>query len=403
VTTEPRGAPAGTLIVRGRCLVLDDDHFALAMADACLRELAFEDVVLCETVVSALHKLDPACPPSLILCDLNIPEQDGIEFLRELGGRFSETPIIIVSGLEEPLREAAERIAAGYGLRVLGTVQKPLEVAQLERLLASEVPAGAVSPHSAPPVLTRQEVKTAIETELTLHLQPQVRVRDGSVCGAEALLRLNGRWSGLPIRDFVDTVELYDLSPQLTEAMLNRVLDELAAHPATWLERVVSLNISAQDLRDVSFPDRVSLALARRGVAPESMTLELTESCNVADLTRSIDVLTRLRMKGFCLSLDDFGTGYASLDKLTYLPFKEVKLDRSLLLDARSHRNSSIVLESVVAMASKLGLTVVAEGVETADDLARVREVGCHLAQGYLFSPPVPVDAFRQLPPRYDT
>jgi len=252
-------------------------------------------------------------------------------------------------------------------------------------------------------VLTRQEVEGALESGLTLHLQPQERVRDGSVCGAEALLRLKGRWSGLPIRDFVDTVELYDRSPQLTEAMLNHVLDELAAHPGAWLERAVSLNISAQDLRDVRLPDRLSLALAQRGVAPERMTLELTESCNVADLTRSIDVLTRLRMKGFCLSLDDFGTGYASLDKLTYLPFKEVKLDRSLLLDARSHRNSSIVLESVVAMAGRLGLTVVAEGVETADDLARVREVGCDLAQGYLFSPPVSVDAFRELPPRYDT
>jgi len=230
---------------------------------------------------------------------------------------------------------------------------------------------------------------------LRLHLQPQVDATSGRCIGAEALLRWqrgNGEWVAPPrILEAIDRLGqrqtfnrwLLHQAPQIQKQLLEQGIDI-----------ALSLNLSANDLLDVELPDMIGQALATWDIAPQKFLLEITETMMIEESWQVMDVLNRLRALGLRLSIDDFGTGYAGMGYLQRLPVQEVKIDQIFVRQVVASDKAREIIASVIQLASKLGMSVIAEGVETTEILDELKRLGCRFAQGYLFSPALSLPDF---------
>jgi EAL domain-containing protein (putative c-di-GMP-specific phosphodiesterase class I) len=241
------------------------------------------------------------------------------------------------------------------------------------------------------------ELRTALdEQQLVLHYQPQIGA-DGQVTGAEALVR----WEH-PERGMVSPGEFVPLAEQtgLILPLGAWVMREACAQLKRWSEdpRMASLtlavNVSAQQFRQPDMVARVSAVLDRQGIDPSRLKIELTESMLVSDIEDTIGKMTALRARGVGFSLDDFGTGFSSLSYLQRLPLDQLKIDQTFVRNVLTDPNGAAIARTVVNLGQSLGLSVIAEGVETEGQRAFLAGIGCPAYQGYLFSRPVPIEAF---------
>jgi diguanylate cyclase (GGDEF)-like protein len=244
------------------------------------------------------------------------------------------------------------------------------------------------------------ELRVAIEAgQLCLHYQPKVDARSGRILGAEALVRWQHPERGLlPPGRFIPLAEESGLIVPLTDWVLHAACGSLRRWSELGLPACpLSVNLPASSLSDAGLPDLLDGLMQQYRLHPSSLMLELTETMLMRDTAAAIDVLHRLRQMGFGLALDDFGTGYSSLSYLKRLPMDELKIDRSFVTDvARGGRDGALAV-AVITLGSELGLQVVAEGVETAEQSAFLMSRGCTLQQGYLFARPMPQDRFEPM------
>jgi len=235
------------------------------------------------------------------------------------------------------------------------------------------------------------ELRRAIGAgELVLHYQPKIDVATGNVTAFEALVRWNHPARGLiPPCEFIPIAESTGLIGPLTQWVVDSALAQLAAWSETRPELSMAVNISARNLRD-ELPAWVLERLAAHGIHPSRLVLEITETSIAADPIRATVLLEELRTAGVKVSLDDFGQGYTSLGSLGRLPVSELKIDRGFVFAMQTSHEDRAIVASVIELGHQLGLTVVAEGVETDEVCAVLRAMGCDTMQGYLFSPAVP-------------
>lgn len=230
---------------------------------------------------------------------------------------------------------------------------------------------------------------------LSVHLQPQIDLADGRCRSCEALLR----WQ-LPAGDWISppqtlaVVERLGLRGKFTRWLLQQAMQIQSRLHAENIDIVLSINLSANDLLDAELPELIEQTLATWELKPNGLLLELTETLMIEDTEQVIEILHRLRKQGFHLSVDDFGTGYASMSYLQRLPVQEVKIDQSFVLHAESSERDREIIASVVQLAHKLDMAVVAEGVETAAAAGIVAHLGCDRAQGHLYAPAMPLEVF---------
>lgn len=252
--------------------------------------------------------------------------------------------------------------------------------------------------HSPGRLTLISQVRPAMERrEFVLYYQPKVSVRDGSVAGVEALIRWQHPTRGLVEPDeFIPMVERTVLLRPLTQYVIDEALRQAHLWSRQGLSIAVAVNLSPRSLLDPQLPDQVAELLRERNVPPSSLTLELTESFLMADSGRSVGVLALLSEVGITLSIDDFGTGYSSLSHLKRLPIREVKIDRSFVVNMRQDPNDWMIARATVDLGRNLGLGVVAEGVEDAETLDRLAEMGCETAQGHHLCAPLPADGVTQ-------
>ncbi len=251
----------------------------------------------------------------------------------------------------------------------------------------------ADNPHDGAALTLMGELHRAVTAdELVLHYQPKVHVPTGQVEGVEALVRWQHPELGLLFPDaFIPAAEQTELMELLTEWVIGRALDDLGrTDPSGSL--LVAVNVSARSLARPDFAVTVLGLLARRGVQPSRIVLEMTETALLVDPARVADALGELSRAGVRISIDDFGVGQTSLGYLATLPVDEVKIDKSFVLDMAHNPRNAAIVRSVVELAHSLGFTVTAEGVETADALSELRAMGCDAAQGYLLSRPAPLE-----------
>ena len=240
------------------------------------------------------------------------------------------------------------------------------------------------------------ELRHAVEhNELRLYLQPKVSLHGQSGWAAEALVRWQHPQRGLvPPMEFIPFAEQTGFVRQLTLWVFEETARFLAQVHARGNVLRVSVNLSTRDLLDPELSLRLGAILARHGVAASAFCLEITESAIMDDPQRAEAMLNRLSEQGFKLSIDDFGTGYSSLAYLKRLPVDELKIDKSFVMGMEAGEDDAMIVRSTIDLAHNLGLTVVAEGVETAAILERLRALACDEAQGYHISRPVPAQDF---------
>jgi diguanylate cyclase (GGDEF)-like protein len=235
------------------------------------------------------------------------------------------------------------------------------------------------------------QVRAALESgEFIVHYQPKLDLRTRRVRGVEALVRWQHPEKGLLApADFVTTVEQTALITPLTANILGQAIRDLARLRDQGLDLEVAINLSARNLLDAGLPEQILEIARRHQVAPERITVEVTESATLTDPDAAIEVLDALRAAGFGVSIDDYGTGNASIDYLAKLPATEIKIDRSFVAGICDDPRADAVVRSTIDLAQHLELTVVAEGIETQQVLERLTALGCERGQGYLIARPV--------------
>lgn len=241
------------------------------------------------------------------------------------------------------------------------------------------------------------DLRRAIEHgELSLCCQPKIDIASRQVCGAEALVRWTRPGRGLvPTAEFIAMAEQAGLITPLTDWVLEQAFRQIHDWRQLDFKVPLSINLSTRDLSDPDLIERVSAPLARWGVEPGMVQFELTESAVMEDAVLSQATLGALKKHGFSLFIDDFGTGYSSLSYLQKLPFDAIKIDQSFIIPMVEDSDSDMIVRSTIELAHNLEMAVVAEGVESQQVWDRLASAGCDVAQGYLVSPPFPL---QQLP-----
>jgi diguanylate cyclase (GGDEF)-like protein len=234
-----------------------------------------------------------------------------------------------------------------------------------------------------------------VQDEIVVHYQPIIDLDQGTVRGAEGLVRWQHPEHGLiPPGAFVQTVEQTGLIGPLTRHVLERSIAECASWRKDGRQMSVAVNLSVRNLLDRDLPKEIERLLYAYGVPPEALQLEITESMIMSDPDRALSTVTRLSGLGARLSVDDFGTGYSSLANLRKMPIDELKIDRSFVSPMLRNESDLIIVRSTINLGHDLGLNVIAEGVEDSPTLEQLAVLGCDLAQGYHVSKPMPPDAF---------
>ena len=374
-----------------KILVIDDEsdvgEFVSAAADA----MGFK----CTATTDAKTFLEALTPDTtLILLDLLMPDMDGIELLRLLGERKCKAGIVLVSGVGKRVMETAGQLAQVLGLNILGHLQKPFRLAELEEVLKQHAAPEALQPAKQGPqiVIPKEELQQAIERgEFVLHYQPQIEIATGRVIGVEALVRWQHPERGLIFPDnFIGRMEELNLIDELGWIVVNRGMSEVGQFTNGDGKAVMlSVNASVYSLHELKFPDTLVSLAEGHGVSPADITIEITESGLIKELSRTLDILTRLRMKRVKLSIDDFGTGYAMMQQLRNIPATELKIDKSFVQEMGNSQRYRIMAQKTIEMGHELGMHVIAEGVETKEQLGLLREDGCDSVQGYYFSRPL--------------
>jgi EAL domain-containing protein (putative c-di-GMP-specific phosphodiesterase class I)/CheY-like chemotaxis protein len=374
-----------------RILVLDDESFMLKLLTRMLGRLGFASVTASDSGSVALAWVDaPNNQPNLILLDLNMPEMDGIEFVRNLVDHDYTGSLILVSGEDERVLQMAEKLVRAHQITVLGHLKKPVSLEGLAAMVDKWMPAGAHQREMK--AYGAEELRAAIgNNELVNYYQPKVVVASGEVAGVETLVRWRHPVDGLVLPDqFIGVAEAHGLIDELTCVVLINAMAQSKAWRQAGLHLSVAINVSMDSLSSVALADFVAEAAEAAGVPPQDIVLEVTESCLMLDQRAPLEILTRLRLKRFRLSIDDFGTGHSSLTQLRDIPFNELKIDQSFVHGAWHDETARAMYYTSLGLGTHLGMDVVAEGVEDRDDWNLVRGTGCDLAQGYFIARPMP-------------
>jgi EAL domain-containing protein (putative c-di-GMP-specific phosphodiesterase class I) len=230
--------------------------------------------------------------------------------------------------------------------------------------------------------------------EFILQYQPQIELRSGRITGVEALVRWHHPEHGvLAPAEFIPLIEQTALIRPLTLALIGQALGQLVIWRDLGIDIRMSVNLSARNLLDTQLPQRVAEILDRHGIQPNRLVVEVTESAAMADPHRAVAVLAALRATGVGVSVDDFGTGNASIEYLANLPATEIKIDRSFITDILEEPRAEAIVRSTIDLARNLGLTLVAEGIETEAALNHLISLGCDIGQGFFILRPQPAEA----------
>lgn len=374
-----------------RVMVVEDDPFLADLTSRQLSKLGVASVDRAEDGKAAIDCLADGTDIDVMFVDLNMPGMDGIELLRHLAEATLDVAIVLVSGEDPRVLQTAEDIGKAHGLPVLGALPKPLKGPAIKTMLDRMHKMARTNRARTGSRLPLQDLLVGLDQgHLDVFYQPKVNLQTRELESVEALARWRHPDLGLVGPDaFIPVAEEGGVIDRLTDQIMERALAQGAAWRDTGLDIRLALNVSVESLRVLDLPDRINRLTEAAGLEPGSVVLEVTESRLMDDIISSLDILVRLRMRGFSLSIDDFGTGYSSMQQLQRIPFNELKIDRSFVTGARIDPAARAILESSADLARKLNMRLVAEGVETEDDWTMVLALGCNLAQGYFIARPM--------------
>ncbi|MCO1624128.1 EAL domain-containing response regulator [Pseudomonas putida] len=337
----------------------------------------------------------------LVLTDLLMPGMDGVQFIQHLTGLLHKPGIAIMSATSRRMLTAASLVAKNLGVDVLGLIPKPVKPDALRSLIDQLNLRQQATVQAKPTTLefNRQILVDALNSHaFQAWFQPKKSLHNGRIVAAEALVRWIHPEQGILLPSaFLPSLNAFGLEDCLLWVMLKQAMDAQTRWREQGYDIPVSINLPTHLLNSHDLADRIlEFVLHHQGV-PGKLCFELMECSAPKDLSNFYAGACRLRMKGFGLSQDDFGKGYSSYMSLVSTPFTELKIDRELVQRCDESEILYSALATIVALGRKLGLTVVAEGVETPQELEMLRKVDCNQVQGFLISHAVSVDQFQRL------
>ncbi|WP_269585029.1 EAL domain-containing response regulator [Roseibium sp. Sym1] len=334
----------------------------------------------------------------LIFLDLFMPDVNGIECIRFLAETGTNALLVLMSGQDPAILNAAREGARANKLAVLDVMNKPIGLMELEKTLelaeaelATTVLAKAASTNEPAHFLREDILQGLARKEFFLVYQPQLRLDNRSVIGVEALIRWDRPEHGLVSpAHFIPVLE----SDPAAMGTLTDFVIETACRDQKDFTRIAphltcSVNLSAATFEDISLPDRILQVVHDAGLQPAQLILEVAETAASSHVGTAIDILTRLRMAGFGVSIDDFGTGYSSLEQIVHVPYTELKVDQRFVRDILDSAKCRAICEISCLLAQKTDMTPLAEGVEDEKTALALLELGFVLAQGFHFAKPM--------------
>jgi len=392
--------------------IVDDDEAYVTLMQAMVEMAGYD----CHIYSSGSVFLESSVTDhDLVVLDLNMPGKDGIEVMRELTARQLNPSFILISGFDDRVLHSAKQFAESKQLTVVDTLTKPIEVDDFVEVVISayaecrlsfllkeknEVAvnnkdgSSAIEPKCKE--ISVDELRQGIERqELIVYIQPQVNFSDGALAGGEVLVRWQHPSRGLVFPDqFIPLAEEHRLMGELTESVIVKSIQAYQALRQSGIKTTLSINLSAQNINDLMFPEKLDGLLAKSGIKPEAFNLEITESAMLTDTSAALDIFNRLRMKGFSLSIDDFGTGDSSLKRLFQSPFSELKIDQHFVSRIERDSDAMSIVKVCGLLAKEFKMHTVAEGIETQPVWDKLKTLGCDIAQGYFIAKPMPVNDF---------
>ncbi len=374
-------------------LIIEDDDFQRRILSEILRSLGIENLAQASNGRQALEIIHSRNSDliNVALCDLNMPEMDGMEFLRHLGEEKQNIAVILTSALSGKLLSSVGRMTRLYGIKLLGTMEKPVLLSDLEALLLKYEVQTAANGTQNQKLFSLDEILQAVDTDqFEPYFQPKLDLRSKRIVGAEALARwLHPEHGIVGPGSFIPLLEKTKNIDELTFRLLKKAALACRSFHENGCVLIVSVNLSLASLDDTSLADRITDIVKSAGIDPQYIRLEVTESAAMTSIAPALENLARLCMNGFSLSIDDYGTGSSNLQQLTRIPFSELKIDQSFVKDFSENTALKIVVHSSIDMARKLNVESVAEGVETFQDWTSLKEAGCDTVQGYFVGRPM--------------
>ena len=385
-----------------RALVVDDDAVSRHVAAAVLKRFGAREVIEADSGAAALDWADlDMAGLDLVMCDLRMPQFDGLETLAGLTQRTRPKVLVLASAADPRLLRAAADMAARSGIDRLHTITKPVTSEKIRDIVAL-----LSNPDAS---LKRWEAKTSVPADCSTKMirgmvsgqfvpffQPRWDAISQQPVGAEARIRWRNPGEGLFAPEaFLDVAQ----STFLLDELVFGVLSLIAAGCTEWHSRGHDLRVSLDiplPFLSHSVPRRLEELFNARGVAPEQLTLEVSEDDWLKGGDAMREDLTRLRLRGFGLAIGRFGTGYANTNQFLNAPITEIKLAPALVRAAPDDPAASAAIASCVAFARELGLNTVADGIETPRHLEHAFRLGCNQVQGSLLAPLMPTEEFER-------
>lgn len=337
----------------------------------------------------------------IILCDLNMPDVDGIQFMSNVAKISKDVILIIVTSVEEELCELSLNVCKLLGFEKCALVRKK-DISRDLKIVSDKLLNELVSKNSERSLdqknLTLDEVKSCIENEEIVNFyQPKVDFQTSKVTSIEALVRISSDKFGMVNpANFIDVIENDELVDMLFFIVLKKALNDTKLLPG---DINLSVNISQRNILYPNLCDVVLSLCHKYNFDTTKLTLEITETQAYENSPEVWSELIRLRMNGVRLSIDDFGTGYASLEKLIELPFTEMKIDRKFVSDLSNSKRKKTLLGFMCRLAKSLSMNTVAEGVEDQRTWNQLKELGYDECQGFFIAKPM---GFRELYDKLD-
>lgn len=380
-------------------LLVDDDPTQIAILTAYFASQGVTGIKSAGDAARALTILaEEQAAFDLVVTDLQMPNMDGLEFLRHLKEQNFTGSLAIISSVQENLLEHAGRLAKLHGLELLGQIHKPFTKQTLDEVLFS-TPVIAESRVAQPEFETTPEIfeQAILDREFVPFYQPKIDMKTGRITGGEALARWF-RVTGERVYPdvFIRFAEKNDLIKPLTFCLFDQVLDDMRTFMAIDPDLQIAVNLATDLMMDISLPSELRDKVHQAGLRPDNISFEITEN-SVIDLDpTTLEVLSRLRVADFEVAIDDFGTGSSNIQVLRDFPYSDLKIDKSFISDALENSFSRQTVLAAVALAHDQKMRIVAEGIEDRKTWDFVRDVGIEYGQGYFMAKPMSADDFRE-------
>jgi EAL domain-containing protein (putative c-di-GMP-specific phosphodiesterase class I)/FixJ family two-component response regulator len=380
---------------KARLLIIDDEsqirdvlHDFLSQSYDCVALRSAEDAL-------ALLATEPF---DVIISDITMARMSGLEMVPHILNLAPEAVIIMISG-QRTIEFAIDAMRAG----AFDYITKPFDLSEVDAAVRRALDHGKLlrakltRPNGSDENSVKQLRRAVENEEFLVYYQPQVDIESGNIVGAEALVRWKHPELGLrPPADFISLAEETGLIIPIGGWVLRQACAQAREwHRAGFLDFRIAVNVSPRQLQQGNFSETIVQTLKITGLEPDCLELELTETSMMENAESEVEILASLREMGLKIAIDDFGTGYSSLGYLKNLPIDSVKLDQSFVRGATTDPDDAALVMAIVTLAHNLRLKVIAEGIETEDQLKFLRLLRCDRGQGYLFGKPAPADPIK--------